>query len=172
MPTRPLVAVCLGTDHHPFNRLITWIDQFSNDSPWDWYIQHGHTILPATLSGASLMSVGGLHGLLKRADAVVTHGGPGLIMEARAAGHVPIVVPRNPELGEHVDGHQQRFVAHIADSGLITSVATRNQLRTAISRALTTDGAVPPDGDPGASAVRRFGDLVENLVHSNVIHQR
>ena len=32
-------------------------------------------------------------------------------------GKVPIVVPRRPTLGEHVDGHQLRFVARMQEEG-------------------------------------------------------
>jgi UDP-N-acetylglucosamine transferase subunit ALG13 len=52
--------------------------------------------------------------LMGAARVVVCHGGPGTILEARAAGRVPIVVPRDPTFGEHVDDHQIRFVRWLA----------------------------------------------------------
>ncbi len=57
------------------------------------------------------MSHDRLEELLAQATVVVCHGGPGTVTEARDAGHVPLCMPRDPELGEHVDDHQQRFAA-------------------------------------------------------------
>ena len=58
-----------------------------------------------------MLGVDQLAELLLSADAVVTHGGPGLIMEARAAGHCPIVVPRDLEAA----GELERLATATAD---------------------------------------------------------
>jgi UDP-N-acetylglucosamine transferase subunit ALG13 len=100
-----LVAVLVGTDHHPFDRLLGWVSDIADRGPARWFVQHGSTSLPTGLPGAPMLAPAALHDLLVRADAVVCHGGPGLIMEARALGHRPVVVARDPGLGEHVDDH-------------------------------------------------------------------
>ncbi|MDN4161706.1 glycosyltransferase [Nocardioides abyssi] len=136
MTAPPLVAVLLGTDHHPFDRLVTWTAEVRRATGADVFVQHGATRLPADLPGAPMLGSAELSALLERAAVVVTHGGPGLIMEARVAGHVPVVVPRDPRLGEHVDDHQLRFVAHIAGSGLVAAAPQLATFRRAVALAL------------------------------------
>ena len=161
---RPLVAVLLGTDHHPFDRLVGWAAGLAGDSAQDWFVQHGSTRLPNGLPGAMMLSSEDLDALLRRADAVITHGGPGLIMEARWTGHVPVVVPRDPRFGEHVDGHQLRFVSHIEHTGLVHTARTPFELTAALHQTLhqvKQSGALDPS-DHGAAD--RFGRLVEQGV--------
>ncbi|MGH2429295.1 MAG: glycosyltransferase [Candidatus Limnocylindria bacterium] len=63
-----------------------------------------------------------LDGWVQSARAIVTHGGPGSVMLALAAGKVPLVVPRDPARGEHVDDHQMRFVRWLATRRPIVAV--------------------------------------------------
>jgi UDP-N-acetylglucosamine transferase subunit ALG13 len=160
----PRIAVLLGTDHHPFDRLVGWVADLSRAGSADWFVQHGHTKLPAGLPGAPMLTSAELTDLLEHADAIITHGGPGLIMEARDAGHFPIVVPRDPRLHEHVDDHQQRFAEHIADAGLAVVAHDLLELRLALLPALTNGRA--PRGLPhtGRNPSDSFGDLVARVL--------
>lgn len=177
---RPLVAVLLGTDHHPFDRLVAWTTRLAGAGDTDWFVQHGATALPERqpwLTGRAMLDAEELEDLLQRADAVVTHGGPGLIMEARTLGHLPVVVARDPLLGEHVDDHQQRFVRRVAAAGSVLEADSPRELADGVRRAIehrsldlgcVTEG--PPGvgeaapGAPDASAAERFGHLVDLLV--------
>lgn len=67
------------------------------------------------------------------ADIVVTHGGPATITEARRRRQVPVCVPRDPTLGEHVDDHQQRFARFIGDRGLVRLVQREAEFVDALS---------------------------------------
>jgi UDP-N-acetylglucosamine transferase subunit ALG13 len=158
----PLVAVLLGTDHHPFDRLLGWVDE-PRCVPARWFVQHGSTRLPAHLDGAEMLGVTDLTDLLRRADAVVTHGGPGLIMEAHAAGHRPVVVPRDPAYHEHVDGHQLRFCARVRDTGLIDLAPGRDEFIAAVNRALGVRRGlvVPAQRSP---APQRLGSMIDALL--------
>lgn len=161
-PARPLVAVLLGTDCHRFDRLVGWVQQAAATSDVNWFVQHGSTPLPAGMSGKSLLGADELDGLLNRAAAVVTHGGPGLIMESRTHGHFPVVVARDPALREHVDQHQQRFVTRIAAAGLCTSVNSRSELETAVGSALDTGRTTIQQESGGLT--ERVGELIDDLV--------
>lgn len=161
---RPLVAVFLGTDHHPFDRLVSWVSELSSTEDWAWFVQHGSTERPVSVDGAPMLSLSELEQLMMQASAVVTHGGPGLIMEARAAGHQPVVIPRNPTLGEHVDGHQERFCARAAASGLVTLATSRDHLRDAVADAVRTGRVEADHGTANPETTRRFGELVHRLV--------
>src|SRR5207342_3032116 len=104
---RPLVLVQVGTDHHPFDRLVAWADTWAGAHPdVEVLVQHGRSRAPDVASGSAFLDRDTLTGLLESADVVVSHGGPATISEARAAGHRPVVVPRDPGRGEHVDDHQ------------------------------------------------------------------
>jgi UDP-N-acetylglucosamine transferase subunit ALG13 len=161
-PARPLVAVLLGTDCHRFDRLVEWVRELAWDPRTEWFVQHGCTPLLPGLQGQPLLESFELERLLGRADAVVTHGGPGLIMESRSHGHLPVVVPRDPARQEHVDAHQQQFVARIGAAGLCIPVDGPGALGSAVDRAIAagrSDNRRPTSG----LAVQVAG-LVEALV--------
>jgi UDP-N-acetylglucosamine transferase subunit ALG13 len=143
------VFVSLGTDHHPFDRLLTMIGAWAADHPEvTVLVQSGHTEVPAALHLPSVtvvpfLDVADLDAQLSEATAVVCHGGPSTIMEARAAGHTPIVAARDPARGEHVDGHQQRFVARIARDAIVVAVDGPHPLSGARGPAVSSG---PPAG--------------------------
>lgn len=113
-----LVVACLGTDQHPFPRLIRWLDELADSHPeYDVVVQHGFSDAPKVSKGHAFMPYDSLFELIMSADLTVCHGGPGTLMDAHRAGHVPVVVPRDPQYGEHVDGHQLRFAKAIERRG-------------------------------------------------------
>lgn len=59
-----------------------------------------------------------LHAAMAEADAVVVHAGTGSSLAALRAGRLPVVAPRLPTRGEHVDDHQLQIARFLADRGL------------------------------------------------------
>jgi UDP-N-acetylglucosamine transferase subunit ALG13 len=142
-----LVVALAGTDHHPFDRLVEWVDAAAVRRPdVRFLVQHGSTTrAPNVADGEEFLSHDRLVALLAEASAVICHGGPGTIMDAREAGHVPLCVPRDPQLGEHVDGHQQRFAAMVGGAGVVRHVTSLESFHQELDRALAaapTPGAV------------------------------
>jgi UDP-N-acetylglucosamine transferase subunit ALG13 len=134
------ITVLVGTDHHDFSRLVRWADDWQRDHLDDEVlVQHGFSPAPSLARGLELVPPTELVELLRTADVVVTHGGPGTIMSARHAGHHPIAVPRDPGLGEHVDEHQMRFVTWAAAKGLCDEAVSVEELSQTVS-ALGTSG--------------------------------
>lgn len=160
-----LVVVLVGTDHHRFDRLVEWSLQLAAEGWSDWFIQYGTShwpaIMPAGVDGDSILGIDRLNPLLGKASCVVTHAGPGLLMDAQLAGHTPVVVPRDPALGEHVDNHQQRFVQHLSGSDRILPATSLDTLRTQVQRASASRSAHPLRGLDNAATVARFGTLVD-----------
>ena len=118
-----LVVALTGTDHHPFERLVSWVDAAAaRRTDVRFVVQHGLSAPPRVAEGHQFIVHAHLVWLLSTASAVVCHGGPGLITEAREAGHVPLCVPRDPQLKEHVDGHQRRFASLAAQEGYVRTV--------------------------------------------------
>nr|WP_304515681.1 sulfotransferase [Cellulomonas sp. APG4] len=103
-----------------------------------------------------------LAALVAEADVVVTHGGPGTMADARAAGHLPVLVPRDPALGEHVDGHQQRFATWAERKGLTVVARDADAFRRALTAA-PARGAASEDGRV-ATTTARVAAVVDELL--------
>lgn len=172
---RPLVVVTLGTDHHPFGRLLAMVQDWAVAHPAvEVVVQCGHTPPPAGLDAVEFMAPDELASLFARASAVVTHGGPSSIMEARAHGHVPIVVARDPDLGEHVDGHQLRFVSRVGEDGLVRAVQTPDALAEVLDASVAQGPPTEPcpDRPEAVASVERIAELLDELIESHTTSRR
>ncbi|RKS05602.1 UDP-N-acetylglucosamine transferase subunit ALG13 [Nocardiopsis sp. Huas11] len=163
----PDVVVSLGTDHHSFDRLVRWIDDYAHrHRDLRVLVQHGHSAAPSRADGTPFLPGEELGELMRRARVVVTHGGPGTILQARGTGHLPIVVPRDPELDEHVDDHQLLFVQRLEDTERVRSCTTPQQLAGLIDRALASPDEFRVSEDREAAPERaalRAGALIDLL---------
>jgi UDP-N-acetylglucosamine transferase subunit ALG13 len=162
--TRPLVFVSVGTDHHPFNRLVQWVDGWSSSHPdVEVVIQHGEATCPVHADAVPYLSHSELFALIRRADVIVSHGGPATIAEAWNSGLIPIVAPRGHRLGEHVDNHQQAFAAVLAEREQVIRVTTESELVDALDHALANpdwlrrESALGVDVD---TSIRNFAAVV------------
>lgn len=166
-----LVVALLGTDHHPFDRLVRWTDLLAAEHrDADVVVQYGHSEAPVLAAGRPFFTHDELTELLRRADAVVCHGGPGTIMDARAAGHVPVCVPRDPAAQEHVDGHQQRFAEVAESAGFVHLARSCDDVLDAVGRLLTDAPARVPGalGRAGQDAAARFAQQIDPVVGRRV----
>ena len=164
------VLVAVGTDHHRFDRLVDWLDDWAEQQaePTRVVFQHGSARRPRVGEGHVLLPHDQLQELMRTASVLVVHGGPATICEAWRHGRMPVVVPRDPALGEHVDGHQQRFSRRLGSQGLVLLCGQREQLGAALDQA-RRDPAHVLFGQEGREelvegAVSRFGELVDELV--------
>lgn len=162
----PLVLVTVGTDHHPFDRLIGWIDRWDAPARVRLVVQYGTAVAPRTAEGTPFLTPDEFAELLDRADAVVCSGGPGAIMEARAVGLRPIVVPRRSNLGEHVDDHQRAFADFMGARDLVTLADEESALCAALDAVALDARAYCIDRTRGeAAGVTRIGELIDGLVN-------
>jgi UDP-N-acetylglucosamine transferase subunit ALG13 len=166
---RVQVVVTVGTDHHPFDRLVHWVNDWLRAHPEHtpgFFVQSGtSTAVPACAASPSV-EVQRLDQLLDGADVIVCHGGPASIAAAWTRDLLPIVVPRRPDLGEHVDDHQVVFSRKVAQLGHIRLAQTRTEFDDVMAEAIrdpsSLRGAVPA-GETEAT-VARFGELIDELV--------
>ena len=167
---KPLVLVTVGTDYHPFTRLIGWVDRWlaRQGDRVAAVVQHGTANAPRFGSAATFLEHSEFLRLAGTAQIVVCHGGPATIAECRRLGHVPIVVPRRSELGEHVDDHQVRFSGRLAAKGMVhvpdDEDAFWKLLDAGVIDPLTYELPID-DEQPVAATVRRFGEMVAALPH-------
>ncbi len=164
------VVVSVGTDHHPFNRLMDWVEQWTIGAPDDVsvVVQHGASRPPRGSIGHYMLPKQELVALMATADAVLVQGGPGGIMDARRAGRMPIAVPRLGRLGEAVDDHQVSFCRHMAAAGKLVIAENAREAFAALDCALADPdrAGVQDDIAHVATTVRRFGDAVDQLLGS------
>lgn len=159
------ILVLVGTDHHQFTRAVRWAESWMARHPdSDVYVQHGFSEAPTLVRGDAFVDQSTLRRMLRHADIVVCHGGPGSVTDARTAGHRPLVLPRDPQRGEHVDDHQQRFAAWADEKGLIEVCTDVTDLDRAVSLAAqhsgTRMGAADRRLESVYTSVRRFSDLL------------
>jgi UDP-N-acetylglucosamine transferase subunit ALG13 len=164
----PLVFVTVGTDHHRFDRLIDSTAKWAARNPGvRIVVQHGNAHAIDGVECSAFLAPERFRELLATASAVVCPGGPGAIMETRAAGLRPIVMPRRGDLGEHVDNHQLAFSRFLADHDLITLAEQDADLALALDRLLEApDAYAIPANQESPAGIARVGSLIDDLVRS------
>lgn len=161
------VVVSVGTDHHPFDRLVQWVERWAASHPdITVYMQSGTSTSPRAVDSSDIVAHDELLRLFAAADVVVSHGGPSTVMDARRSGRLPIVLPRDPSKGEHVDGHQIRFAEHLELHGLARLVGSEFEFGHLLDEALGDPAAFHIDraDETAPSGVVRFGAVVDALL--------
>lgn len=145
-----MIFATVGTHQDPFERMIAGLEALPGRG--DLVVQYGYARPPEGVGRAvDFMPFEEMEANFAAAEAVITHAGVGSILCARRAGHLPIVVPRFKELGEHVDDHQVELTRALAERGEVEAVWQGEEIATALAR-------IPPRS-PGPIA----GDSVGRL---------
>jgi UDP-N-acetylglucosamine transferase subunit ALG13 len=166
---RPRVLVTVGTDHHPFNRLIRWANDWLETHPEQvpgFFVQSGTASVCPICPGSAYLDAGQFDAALDEADAIVCHGGPATIAASWARGLLPIAVPRLPQLGEHVDDHQFSFCLELAELGRVRLAQTPTEFASLLEEVARDQAAfhASVSATDIDAAVARFGELVDGLV--------
>jgi len=159
-----VILVTLGTHPSPMDRLVAALDDLAERGA----IGEEVIIQSASIGLRPRHAI--VHGVVPfdqlaqwthQARAVVTHGGPGSIMQALSSGHRPVVVPRDPRLGEHVDDHQQRFARWLASRRPILVIESMDDLGAAITDAIAARTAVDPGSHHPEQAIAHLRSIIE-----------
>ena len=127
-----MIVATVGTHGQSFPRFFEVVRDLGDDV----LLQYGQGPPPTGFDNAvSFLPYDELMERMRTADAVITHAGVGSVLSARRAGHVPVVVPRLYELGEHVDDHQAEFTRTLEQAGEVVAVWGDTDLREAIELA-------------------------------------
>lgn len=165
------LVVSVGTDHHLFDRLIDWVDdwvELQERAP-SVFVQHGASRKPRHGTARERLPRAQLLRIYQAAEVVVVQGGPGSILDVREVGVVPIAVPRVPELKEVVDGHQVEFTKVMADHGNAIYVAQRAELHRQLDKAFADPQALrtaPRLADPDAAS-QRLAEHIDRTLRGN-----
>jgi UDP-N-acetylglucosamine transferase subunit ALG13 len=162
----------VGTDHHPFPRFLDWVDAAHRALGFDALVQRGATPPHPGLETVEFTGALDLEAMVATADVVVCHGGPGTISLAQRCGHRPIVIARDPALGEHVDDHQQRYARRLAAEGSIELPQDITEFVTVVSALATAPRRARRPACSPTEAADRFGALVAQLVEGALPRRR
>ena len=104
-----------------------------------------------------------LRAAMSAADVVVGHAGVGTVLDALDQGKRPVIVPRDPAHGEHVDGHQLDLAADLARRGIVHATSIERlslaDLEESAGYRVTRSAAPPPfvsNKRPDPAVRRRF----------------
>lgn len=75
---------------------------------------------------------------LASSDLVFAHSGVGVAMNILDRGHVPVLMDRRPESGEHVDGHQREILDYLVGRGLAVEASMIATDDAVLQRVLAT----------------------------------
>jgi len=155
------VVISVGTDHHPFDRVLEWAARAQQQLGVHVVAQRGATAPHCGVESFEYIPAPELEARMRAADAVVCHGGPGTIGLCRSAGQRPIVIPRDPSLGEHVDDHQIRWTAKLARQGEIDLVDSYDEL---IDQLQVEHRRIPDNTVDVEQSIKAFGTLADALL--------
>lgn len=162
-----IVFASVGTDVHPFNRLVRWLDRWAaTHTEHHVTVQYGTSQAPAFANGFDYLEHEQLLEWMQKADAIVSHGGPSTITEIREKHGIPIVVPRDPRRGEHVDEHQVRFCDLMNGRGLVDLAASAEDLGRHLESRVVTPTTPQVHAHRLPVGVEGFAAAVAPLVES------
>ncbi len=131
-----MIFVTVGTHEQQFNRLIQEIDRLKGDGVIRDAVvmQTGFsTYEPKHCKWSKLISYENMEANIKKAEIVITHGGPASFIAPLQIGKIPIVVPRQKKYEEHVNDHQLDFCKAVEERmGNIIVVEDVNTLQDVI----------------------------------------
>ncbi len=153
-----MIYVSVGTHTDPFDRLVEAAGRLAQRE--EVVVQRGTSrVVPGTALVHDVLPPPEHEALVRRSRVLVCHAGPSTLAAAWTLGRVPVVVPRDPARGEHVDAHQLHYAATLAERAVV--VLDVRELADAVDRA--AERRIPPLGD-GAAFAHAFGRLVDQVV--------
>jgi UDP-N-acetylglucosamine transferase subunit ALG13 len=165
--------VSIGTYHLPFDRLVDWVDTWAEAHPEvSVLVQHGVSRPSRHAQNVAMIPHADLIETYAAARVLVLQGGAGGVMDARAVGAVPILVPRSPELNEVVDFHQLEFALLLREQAVVHVAVSEDELHSLLCRALAGDvptRATDLTPSPGVrSVLSRLDSLAAEVARSGV----
>lgn len=135
--------VSVGNATQPFPRLLQAVSALAQSLPQPVLVQYGATdgFSSQYCQSTAFVSMEEFAQHVADASLLILHAGAGSIIHAVRAGKVPVVVPRQAVLGEHVDDHQAEFARELARLGRIVLCEDTSLLATAVADALRLQSA-------------------------------
>jgi UDP-N-acetylglucosamine transferase subunit ALG13 len=157
-----VIFAALGTHEQPMDRLVRALDSVAQSDLNEAIVIQSASFhyRPKLCQPRGIMSPTDLDDTMRRASVVITHGGPGMIMAALALGLRPIVVPRDPRFGEHVDAHQMRFARWLKERRPIHVVLDVVDLPTTIAEVRALGRTEASHHGPDQEVIDRLAQII------------
>ena len=155
-----MILVTVGTGHHPFTRLLEAMDNVAGQIDEPVLMQVGHTpFVPKHADYFKFVPYEKMQHYLQEASVIVCHASTGPLSSARFYNKPVVVVPRDPQLDEARDAHQQETAGRIKESSrMIEVINDTGQLLEAVRLSLEKSARdMTYERDNG------FGNLIESL---------
>jgi UDP-N-acetylglucosamine transferase subunit ALG13 len=137
-----MIFVTVGTERFPFDRLIKFLDHkvaagIITDEVFGQIGYSGY--VPRTFVYSRFLTFGEMIAHISSADIVVAHAGVGTTLLCLSLDKIPIILPRQKAMSEHLDNHQIEFsrqmekerkviVAH-DEQHLLAAIKSYNRLK-------------------------------------------
>ncbi len=174
-----MIFVTVGTDQHPFDRLVKEIDLLREKGIIEEkvFIQRGSSrFTPKFCKYSDFLPYDQMIEKMKEARIVITHGGPGSIMPVVHYGKVPIVLSRQKKFGEAVDDHQVSFTKRLEEKKQIISAYKAEELEEKIKnynaivqRMKSTEKIHGSLNDQVSKFARALDEICEQLIRKKKI---
>jgi UDP-N-acetylglucosamine transferase subunit ALG13 len=149
-----VIFVTVGTHQQAFDRMLATVGMLPDLA--DVVLQYGYGKPPDGVRNAvDFMPFAEMERNFERAGTVITHAGVGSVLCARRSGHVPVVIPRLHELGEHVDDHQAELTRSMASLGAVIPLWPDDRLDAALASVPPRSERLAVTGGPLTDAVRQ-----------------
>lgn len=130
--------VSVGNATQPFYRLLEAVRANLAALPQPVFVQYGSAtnIFGDACAAVAFVDMEEFARRVAAAELLVLHAGAGSIIHAARAGKVPVVMPRQASLREHVDDHQLEFTHELARTQRIVVCEKASELPAAAAGAL------------------------------------
>ncbi|HBJ1647381.1 glycosyltransferase [Clostridium botulinum] len=159
-----MIFVTVGTHEQGMDRLFIELDRLieSKQITEEVFVQIGYSkYKPKYYKYKKMIGYDEMDKYVKKADIVITHGGPGSIFHPLQYGKIPIVVPRNPEFNEHVDEHQILFTKRLENSSKVIALYDICELIYLINNYKEFSMKCKIDSSSKKSFIEKFNDTLK-----------
>jgi UDP-N-acetylglucosamine transferase subunit ALG13 len=167
MPETYTVFASIGNGELPFSRFADWLRQaLAVTGVGPCLFQTGHTAAgPGPWTGVPFLEPQEFQRRIREARYVVIHGGSGSVFSALRYGKCPLVVPRLPEWGEIIDGHQRQLLDAVGRAGWLIPIWSVPEL---VEGLRLTPPERPAISGGNLALVERLHHLVQQSAGSGV----
>jgi len=165
-----MILITVGQERFPFDRLLRLADEAvaGGEVEGPAFAQTGcSAYVPRSFPHTDFLAPDKLRELIRGSAFVITHGGVGTVVQCLEEEKVPLILPRDPLRGEHLDGHQLEFSARLEAEGRVLVAHDDADFRAKIRdhwrliRGLRA-GRRPPSQTPLIEFLRDFSRKVQN----------
>ncbi len=136
--------VAVGNATQAFPRLLDSVARIASLLPQPVFVQYGAYagFCCPGCDAARFVNMSEFERRVREASLLIMHAGAGSVIHAVRSGKVPVVMPRQAALGEHVDDHQNELARELHRLGRVVACEEPSRLLSAVHDALRLQEAL------------------------------